>query len=119
MLPDLEFISGAGGRASSAVLCPLVLFGFLTWWRQEKAILFISVTKQKSYRGYGFGSVRDQKEFCFHFGWAYLLLERWVDFKSRLRPLFFCLFSVLYINLAKQKPYYFFLQLLILKLKEK
>ena len=32
---------------------------------------------------------------------------------------FFCVFSVLYINLAKQKPYYFFLQLLILKLKEK
>ena len=38
----------------------LLLFGFLTWWRQEKSILFISVMKQRSYRGYGFGSVRKE-----------------------------------------------------------
>lgn len=113
MLPDLEFISRASRRALSVVRC---LFGFQFRGLVEtgKALLFIS-DKMRSDRGYGFGSVRDQVEFCFNFVRLIYFWRNELIFTQDLDEPYICLFFVLYRNLAKHKPKYIFTNFLFWK----
>lgn len=97
----MKLISGAGRRALSVVLCVFASFQCLDLAETGKSYIVHLCDKIEVTEDMALGHWRTRQNSGSTLPGLFLLLERWIDFNSRLTPPFFCCcFLYLYGNVT-------------------